>query len=85
MTTHTDAEHAYFARVPDRLLAELRSPSGPVLTFVEADGQLHVNEAALNRLLEDHRRRPASAPVVAPPVVFIPSRACVSRREGRAA
>ena len=72
MTTRTDAEHAYFAQVPNRLLADRRSPTGPVLTFLEADGRLHVNPAAVGAL-QQHGQRSVLAPVVIPPILFIPN------------
>ena len=73
MTTRTDTEHAYFAHVPGRLLADLRSATGPVLTFVETDGQLHVNQTAVDTLRQ-RAKRPDSAPVTAPPILFVPNR-----------
>lgn len=72
MTTRTDAQHAYFARVPDRLLADLRSAQGPVLTFVEAEGQLQLNRAAVDAIAR--QAGPASnlpVPLVDPPILFV--------------
>jgi hypothetical protein len=66
MSNRTDAQHQYFARVPTRLLADLTSSDGPDFTFIEADGQLHVDKAALNaRSVERRARRrmPVSLPV----------------------
>jgi hypothetical protein len=85
MSNRTDAEHEYFARVPTRLLADLGSSDGPIFTFIEADGQLHVNQAALKaRTAERHAR--GQMPV--PPIVFAPAPQLVTanrRRGGGAA
>ena len=88
MSTRTDAQHAYFARVPNKLLADLRSASGPILTFTDTDGQLHVNRNALEAL-ERQPRRTGEAPTVllVAPILFCPSRSTNpsdSRRERRA-
>jgi hypothetical protein len=84
MSTHADAQHAYFARVPNRLLADLRSADGPILTFVEADGQLHLNRAALGTLARQPRQTgDVSAPIVVAPILFTPGRSALtsSRRK----
>jgi hypothetical protein len=79
MTTRTDAEHAYFARVPTRLLADLKAAGGQVLTFVEADSRLNVNQAALEAQAQQRRRASEpSTPVVVPPILFIPNPALVN-------
>lgn len=86
MTTRTDAEHAYFAQVPNRLLADLRSAAGPVLTLIKADGRLHANPAATGAL-QQHRQHRVSAPVAVPPILFIPNRTALapsSRERGAA-
>jgi hypothetical protein len=84
MSTHADAQHAYFARVPNRLLADLRSADGPILTYVEADGQLHVNRAALGTLArQPGQAGEASAPILVAPILFTPGRSALasSRRK----
>lgn len=76
MTIRTDAQRAYFARVPNRLLADLISADGPILTFVEGDGQLHVNRTALKaRAPQRCAAGEPSAPVVVGPILFTPNRA----------
>jgi len=74
MSNHTDAEHQYFARVPTRLLADLTTSDGPIFTFIEADGQLHVNRAALKaRSAEQRARGEMPVPLPVPPIVFAPA------------
>jgi hypothetical protein len=74
MSNRTDAEHQYFTRVPTRLLADLTSTDGPIFTFIEADGQLHLNKAALNaRSAEQRARDEMPAPLPVPPIVFVPA------------
>lgn len=85
MSTRTDPEYTYFARVPNRLLADLRSAEGPVLTFVEADGQLHLNQTAANALPRQPQATPELSALLDPPLLFMTSRRAliVSRGERR--
>lgn len=76
MSNSTDANRRYFAQVPTRLLADLTSPDGPILTFVESDGQLHLNRAAVKaRVTERHADGEFPAPVIVAPIVFQPATA----------
>jgi hypothetical protein len=73
MNTGTDAQHAYFARVPNELLADMRSAAGFGLTFVEADEQLHVNPVAVEALTRQPlETRPVSATLLVPPILLSP-------------
>ena len=85
MSNRTDAEHQYFARVPTRLLADLTSSDGPIFTFIEADGQLHVNKAALKaRSAERRARGEMPVPLPVPPIVFAPAPELVTSNRRRA-
>lgn len=81
MSRNIDAEHAYFARVPNKLLADLRSPTGPPLTYVAADAQLHVNHNALTALHIDPDTGDKAAPVVVAPILFTPNNSLASNRK----
>lgn len=74
MSNRTNAERLYFARVPTRLLADLTTCDGPIFTFVEAEGQLHVKKAALvARSTERRSRGEMPVPLPVPPIVFMPA------------
>jgi len=76
MSNSTDANRRYFAQVPTRLLADLTSPDGAILTFVESDGRLHLNRAALKaRAAESSANKEIAAPVIVSPIMFQPAAA----------
>ena len=80
MSNSTNTERRYFAQVPTRLLADLTSPDGPILTFVESDGRLHLNRAAVNARAADCRADDQiPAPVIVPPIIFQPAAAAMRR------
>ena len=74
MSNRINSEHPYFARVRTRLLADLTSSDGPVFTFIEAEGELHVNKAALNaRSAERRAGGEMPVPLPVPPILFVPA------------
>jgi hypothetical protein len=82
MRNSTDATRRDFAQVPTRLLADLTSPDGPILTFVESDGRLHLNRAAVKaRAAERHADGEMPAQVIVPPIIFHPAAATGTARQ----
>jgi len=76
MSNSTDAEQPDFAYARTRRMADLTSPDGPILTFVESDGRLHLNRAALKaRAAESRTNKEIAAPVIVSPIIFQPAAA----------